>query len=61
MGADAGADARERMQESGCKRGFKSCDLSEPIRCANLVSALASAPASALASALVHHVICLDQ
>ena len=45
MGADAGADARERMRESG----FKSCDVSEPIRCAKIVSA----PTSALTSALV--------
>ena len=34
MGADAGADAREWMQERMQESRFVSCDLSEPIRCA---------------------------
>ena len=63
-GADAGADAgTDAGADAGADAGedSKSCDLSEPIRCAKLVSALASAPKNPLPHPLSCHVICLNQ
>ena len=57
MGADAWEWMRRQMRESK----FKSCDLSEPIRFAKLVSAPASAPENPLPHPLSHHVTCLNQ